>query len=184
MSLKQTYNIINIVTVIAVTMFFSCNNSLKKVQQMGISENEPASIAENINMKYTDSGRVTRNLLSPKMLDFSNRDFPYYEFPEGVTLYLFDKNNDKTTIISDYAITYNKTNLIDLQGNVNIITKTNGTLLAEQLFFDQDKSWVFTNKPVTYKTNTDEINGNGFDSNTDFTNAEVLEVTGVISIDE
>ena len=34
-----------------VTMFFSCNNSFKEVQKIGISENEPIGIAENIKLK-------------------------------------------------------------------------------------------------------------------------------------
>lgn len=151
---------------------------------MGISENEPIGIAEHINLKYTDSGRVTANLLSAKMLDFSNRDFPYYEFTNGVTLYLFDDENKKSTVVSDYAITYDRTNLIDLQGNVKIITQTNDTLFAEQLYYDQKKEWLYTNKPVTFRTGFDLIHGNGFDSNSKFTNAEVLEVTGIITLDE
>ena len=167
-------------------MFFSCNNNYNQVQKMGISENEPIGVAENINLKYTNSGRVTANLISPKMLDYSNRDFPYSEFTDGIILYLFDENNEKSTIISDYAISYDKTKLIDLQGNVKIITNTNDTLFAEQLYYhsDQKKEWVYTNKPVVFRQGLDIINGNGFDSNKDFTNAEVLEVTGMITLEE
>lgn len=181
---KLTYHVINIVTVFTVTMFFSCNNSYKEVQKMGISENEPIGVADHINLKYTDSGRVTANLLSDKMLNFSNRDFPYYEFTEGVTLYIYDENNEKSTVVSDYAISYDQTKLIDLQGNVKIVTKTHDTLFAEQLYYDQKKEWLYTNKPVTFRTGLDIINGNGFDSNSKFTDAEVLEVTGVITLDE
>lgn len=151
---------------------------------MGISENEPIGVAEHINLKYTDSGRVTANLLSAKMLDYSNRDFPYYEFTEGVTLYLFDRENKKNTVVSDYAISYDKTNLIDLQGNVKIITHTNDTLFAEQLYYDNKKEWIYTNLPVRFRQGNDMIYGNGFDSNKNFTNAEVLEVTGVITLEE
>lgn len=184
MKVNRIYNMIYIVTVFTVAMFFSCNNSYNEVQKIGISENEPIGIAEHINLKHTDSGRVTANLLSAKMLDFSNRDFPYFEFTEGVTLYLFDDENKKSTVVSDYAITYDKTNLIDLQGDVKIITQTNDTLFAEQLYYDQKKQWLYTNKPVTFRTGLDIIHGNGFDSNSKFTNAEVLEVTGYITLDE
>tara|TARA_R110002049_G_scaffold95397_1_gene234261 strand:+ start:8350 stop:8904 length:555 start_codon:yes stop_codon:yes gene_type:complete len=184
MRLKKIYKIKNIVTVITVTMFFSCNSNYNQVQGLGVSENEPIGVAENINLKYTDSGRVTANLISPKMLDYSNRDFPYYEFTEGITLYLFDENNEKSTVISDYAISYDKTKLIDLQGNVKIATKTNDTLFAEQLYYNQKKEWLYTNKPVTFRQGLDVINGNGFDSDSKFTNAEVLEVTGLITLEE
>lgn len=177
-------NILNIVTIFMVTMFFSCNDSLKQVQKMGISENEPIGVAENINLKYTDSGRVTANLLSPKMLDFKNRDFPYNEFPDGLTLYIYDEENKKSVVVSDYGIIYDRTNLIDLQGNVKITTADNRILKSEQLYYDQKKEWLFTNKPVTFSSEKDIINGNGFDSNSKFTNAEVLEVTGYVTVED
>ena len=176
-------NVLVMVTVFAVTMFFSCDNNLKEVQKIGISENEPIGIAENINLKYTDSGKLKAILISPKMMDFSNRDFPYNEFPNGIKLDLFE-NGEKSNVVADYAITYSKTNLIDLQGHVIITTKDNDTLYAEQLYYDQKKEWLFTNKPVTFRTGMDLINGNGFDSDTKFSNAEVLEINGIITVDE
>ena len=178
------HRIIYIVTILLVTMFFSCNNSFKEVQKMGVSENEPIGIAENINLKHTDSGRVTANLLSPKMLDFTNRNFPYNEFPDGIVLNLYDEQNNKSTVVSDYAIVYDQTDLLDLQGNVVITTSDNRVLKTDQLFYNQKKEWLFTNKPVIFKSETDIINGNGFDSNSKFTNAEVLEVTGIITVED
>ncbi len=184
MKVQYLHKILNIVTVFTVTMFFSCKNNFDEVQKIGVSENEPIGIAENINSKYTDSGRVTANLISPKMLNFTNRPFPYYEFTDGVILYVFDDENNRTSITSDYAIAYDKTGLIDLKGNVVLATHTQDTLFAEQLFYDQEKEWIFTNLPVTFRQGYDVINGNGFDSNSKFTEAEVLEIDGVFTLEE
>ncbi len=177
------YNTLNIVITLVMAMFFSCKNNFKDVQKIGISENEPIGVAENINLKYTDSGKVKAILKSPKMFDYSNREFAYNEFTDGVNLELFE-DGKKSVVVSDYAIIYNKTNIIDLQGNVKITTHSNDTLYAEQLYYDQIKEWLFTNKPVTFRTGQDLINGNGFDSNSKFTNAEVLEITGLITVNE
>lgn len=176
--------IYSIVTAIVVTMFFSCNNNLNEVSKIGISENEPIGVAENINLKRTDSGRVIANLISPKMLDFSNRDFAYNEFPDGVLLYLYNDNNQKSTVIADYAIVYDKTNLIDMQGNVILASHDNDTLFAEQLYYDQEREWLYTNRPVTFRKGRDVINGNGFDSDIEFNDAQVLEIDGIITLDE
>ncbi|MFY0714490.1 LPS export ABC transporter periplasmic protein LptC [Seonamhaeicola sp. NFXS20] len=177
------YYILNIVTVLTVTMFFSCKDNYAEVQKIGISENEPIGEAENINLKYTDSGKVTRHLIGKTMKDYSNRDFPYYEFPDGITLYIYD-DAKKSTIVSDYAIIYDATSIIDLQGNVVITTHDKRILKSEQLYFDRKKEWLFTNVPVTFESEQDIIHGNGFDSNGSFTNAEVLEVTGIIAVDD
>lgn len=184
MKIKNTYSLKNIVTVIAVTMFFSCNDSFKQVQKIGISENEPIGVDYKLNLKYTDSGKVIANLLSTKALDYTNRDFPFREFVEGVTLYHFDQDNKKSTILADYAIVYEGTNLIDLQGNVVITTSDSSVLRTNQLYYDRKTNWIYTNEPVSFHTKRDIINGNGFDSNKDFTNAEVLEVTGIITLED
>jgi LPS export ABC transporter protein LptC len=173
-----------IVTVFTVTMFFSCKDNFKEVQNIGIVDSGPLTVAEHINTKYTDSGRLKMNLQSAKMLDFSNRAFAFFEFPIGVNLDIFDADNNKSNVIADYALVYTKTDLIDLRGNVVLTTHNKDTLFAEQLYYDQKTQWLFTNRPVRFVRQNEIINGNGFDSNRNFTNAEVLETTGIIYIDE
>jgi len=165
-------------------MLISCKNNFKEVQKIGVSENEPVGIAKDISLKYTDSAKLKAHLISPKMLDFSNRDFAFNEFPDGVHLTLLDDQGKKSTVVSDYAMVYNQTNLIDLQGNVVLTTHDGNVLNGEQLYYDQIKSWLFTNKPVKFNTKDQIINGNGFDSNMDFTQARVLEITGIVYLEE
>ncbi|MFD2543400.1 LPS export ABC transporter periplasmic protein LptC [Lacinutrix gracilariae] len=174
----------SLVTVFTVTLFFSCKSNFNEVQKIGVSEDQPIGVAEDINLKYTDSGRVTANLISPKMLDFTNRDFGYNEFPEGIVLHMYDELNQKNTVIADYAISYKETNLIDLQGNVVVTSHKKDTLFAEQLYYDQSDEWLFTNQPVTFRQGRDLINGNGFDSDSEFKKAQVLEIDGIITLEE
>ncbi|AUS04539.1 LPS export ABC transporter periplasmic protein LptC [Pseudotamlana carrageenivorans] len=176
--------ILNIVTVFTVAMFFSCQDNFKEVQKIGISENEPIGVDYNLNLKYTDSGRVAANLISTKTLDYSNRDFPFNEFVDGVQLDIFHEENRKSTVVADYAIRYTETELIDMQGNVVITTHDNRVLKTDQLYYDQKNEWLYTNEHVSFKSEQDIINGHGFDSNAKFTNAEVLEVTGIITLEE
>ena len=179
------YHKINFMVIaFAMTMFFSCAKNLKEAKNLDLVANPPIGVAEKINLKYTDSGKLKANLISPKMFDYSNRPFAYTEFTEGVHLYLYDKENNKSTVIADYAISYDKTGVIDLQGNVVLATYTNDTLFAQQLYYDQNKQWLSTNQPVTFRTGGDLINGNGFDSDVNFKAAEVLEINGIITLDE
>lgn len=181
---KTIYNSIFMVTVFAVTMFFSCKNNFKEVQSIGALSSDPLTIAENINTKYTDSGKLNAILKSPKMFDFSNREFAFFEFPEGVDLTLYDDDDNESHVIADYAIVYDDTDLIDLRGNVVLDTHNKDTLFAEQLFYDQKRQWLFTNKPVRFRTKDQRIDGNGFDSDRNFSRANVLEVTGIVFLSE
>ncbi|MDT0558493.1 LPS export ABC transporter periplasmic protein LptC [Ichthyenterobacterium sp. W332] len=174
MKLSLKHIITNIAMVITMAMFFQCKNNFKEVQQIGMLQNAPIGVAEDINLKYTDSGAITANLISPKMLDYSNRDFGYSEFPEGINLILFDKDARKTIITSDYAVQFNESGLIDLRGNVVVASHTKDSLFTEQLYYNQEIEWLFTDKPFEIKSSEINTYGLHLDSDIDFKDKRVI----------
>lgn len=169
------------------TLFFSCSNDFSEVQKVGVLQNQPIGEAEHIDLKYTvfkeDTVRLVANLLSPKMLDYSNRQFAFNEFPNGIELKLYDDNNNKTTITSNYAIVYSDTDIIDLRGDVKIATYQKDTLFTEQLYYNQKLEWLFTNEPWLFKRLGSPSHGVGFDSDKEFKNFQLLEMGGEIELD-
>lgn len=158
------------VTIFVVTMFFSCEGSLKDVQKFNKSSFIPAGEADTINLKYTDSGKIKSVLKSPKMLDYSNVDNPFTEFPKGIEVNMYDNNGTiTTTITSNYAISYKKTELIDLQGNVTITSNDGKKMETTQLYFDQKNEWFFTEKHFKYSDGDGGfLEGPGVDFSKDF----------------
>ena len=185
--MKFTYRNIfkSIVTAIFVTMLFSCEGNLQGVRELEMPEDAPQAIGEGINLKYTDSGKVVATLKSEKMRDFANKNFPYRDFPDGLEVVFFDKVNKKNTVTADYGIIYNETGLIDLQGNVVIVTSDSTVLSARQLYWDQNRNWIFTDNPNTIKFKNGASNkGEGFDSNQEFSNFRSRSNVGVQIIEE
>lgn len=166
-------------------MLFSCKGNLNEVRAFELQGDAPQAIVDGINLKYTDSGRVVATLISPKMFDFSNKSFPYREFPDGLEVKFFDEKNKQNTVTANYGIIYEKTGLIDLQGDVVVVTADSTRLEASQLFWDQEQNWVFTDKPNTIKSPNGSINeGLGFDSNQNFSNFRSRTNTGIQIIEE
>ncbi|RNC84131.1 MAG: LPS export ABC transporter periplasmic protein LptC [Winogradskyella sp.] len=180
---KYLHIILNIVTALAVTMFFACKNNFKDVQQVGVLQNVPIGIADTINLKYTDSFMLRANLLSSKMIDYSNRDFGFSEFPEGIELIIYDDEGNASQIFSDYAIIYNDTDLIDLRGNVILATHKNDSLFTPQMYYDQKSEWVFTNENFRLRSEGTDVSGRGFDSDRNFVDYEMLESGGIMELD-
>lgn len=79
------------------------------------------------------------------MLDYSSVEFPFTEFPKGIDVTLYDKKQKRTFIVANYAVSYKKTGIIDLQGKVKITSEAGQMLETEQLYFDQKMSG-FTQK--------------------------------------
>lgn len=152
---------------------------------MSMPADAPQAIGYGMDMKYTDSGKVVTTLQGKKMLDFTAKEFPYREFPEGLKVQFFDENNQKSTVTADYGIYYLETGLVDLRGNVVIITSDSMKLTADQLYWDENLEWVFTDKPNTITFKNGAVNtGQGFDSNQEFTNFRSRSNTGVQIIEE
>ena len=125
MKIKSIISTKSITVLFITAILFSCSKRLDQIQLSNKTDYLPVSIAEHINTKYTDSGRLTSILVSSKMINFSNQDFPFYEFPEGIYLTLFDKKKLSSTVVSNYAMVYNETDLIDFRGDVVLTTSTN-----------------------------------------------------------
>lgn len=173
-----------VVTVLAVTLFFGCESNFKEVQKINFSEFVPSSDADIVNLKYTDSGRITAILVSSKMLDYASVDYPFTEFPKGIDVTLFDKKAKKTFIKANYAVSYKGSNIIDLQGQVKIFTEDGQTLETEQLYFDQKNEWFFTERKFKLSDPKGTSNGQGIDFSKDFKVINSQKITGEIESTE
>ncbi|MBT8245577.1 MAG: LPS export ABC transporter periplasmic protein LptC [Winogradskyella sp.] len=182
MNRSKLHIVLNTVIALVMTVFFSCKNNFKDVQQVGVLQNEPIVVADTINLKYTDSFKLRANLLSPKMLDYSNRNFAFSEFPEGIELIIYDEAGNESKIFSDYAIVYSETDLIDLRGNVILTTHKQDSLFTSQMYFDEKKEWIFTNEAVRLRSQGTDVNGTGFDSDRNFEEYEMLAAAGDIEV--
>ena len=154
---------------LAILFLQSCESNLKDVQRIYKTSFVPTGEADSINLKYTDSGRVKSILQSIKMIDYSTAKNPFVEFPKSVLVTLIDANGNKTTVVADKAISYKKTEVIDLIGNVKIQTYDGKVLVTNQLYFDQKNEWFFTEEAFTFRdADGSFLQGLGIDFSKDF----------------
>lgn len=179
-------NILNIATILLVAMFFSCGNNLKEVEDFLAEKNLPIGVAKNVYLIHTDSGRIKTKLIAPIMNDFSNRkSHPYTEFPEGLKIVTYDKLNDSVILYADYSINYTKTNISEVKNNVNVINYSDSTkLITDQLFWDANEHYIYTEKKFTLITKKDTIHGTGFESNEDLSKVNMKSISGTIYVKE
>ncbi len=153
----------------AVLSLQSCESNLKDVQRIYKTSFVPTGEADSINLKYTDSGRVKSILQSLKMIDYATAKNPFVEFPKAVLVTLIDANGNKTIVVADKAISYKKTEVIDLIGNVKIKTYDGKVLETNQLYFDQKNEWFFTDEAFIFKeADGSFLQGIGIDFSKDF----------------
>ncbi|MBV1924649.1 MAG: LPS export ABC transporter periplasmic protein LptC [Flavobacteriaceae bacterium] len=182
---KTNYMFKSVIAIVFAITLFACEGNKKNIQRLNLKDEAPIATGKNINLKYTDSGRVVTNLMAPVLWNFANFEFPYQEFPEGVTVYFWNENQEKTTITSKYAIRYEGTTMVDLREDVVVLTSDSLVLNAEQLYWDQKNQWVFTDQPYRIKFKDGSYNdGARFDSSEDFTTFLSRKNQGVQIIDK
>lgn len=188
MTFKRKKHIINNIAIISlVAMFFSCVNSKKEVQDFLADKNLPIGQAKNITHVHKDSGRITSKTKAAVFLDFSNRkEHPYNEFPKGITIVSINKNGiDSTTISGNYALNYTNTKVAEIRGNVVIINHSkNVKLETNQLFWDQNEKYFFTEDGFRFTTPESVTSGFGFESKENLTEWIAKDITGDFEINQ
>ena len=186
--IKYTKIILKSITVLYVTvMLFSCSNNTQKVRDFLADKNLPVGSAKNAFHVYKDSGRITSKLITPVMLDFSNRkEHPYSEFPDGIKIINFvNKGEDSVTITGNYALSYAKTSISEIKGNVIVINHTDKSRLeTEQLFWDEETKYFVSEKAFTLMKEKDTVFGIGFESKDDLTKHLAKKTTGRLETSE
>ena len=169
--LKNNSNILlNIAAILLVAMFFSCGNKIQDVEDFLADKNLPIGEVKNVYLVHTDSGMIKTKLIAPLMLDYANRkEHPYTKFPDGIKIVTFDKKGDSVILTADYSVSFNKTSISEVKGNVVVVNETDGSkLMTDQLFWDANEHYIYTEKKFTLITNNyDTIKGIGFESNED-----------------
>jgi LPS export ABC transporter protein LptC len=173
------------VIIFMVTMLFSCENNMNTIQSLTQSDTLPDESAINIEVRYSDSGRLKAVLKSPELLKYGGDD-PYMLFPQGIHVMFYDSlENISSEIESDYAIRREKEKVMEVRKNVVIFDHENQKELnTEVLYWDQKKKEIFNNAFVTIKENGRIMHGDSMRADENLEHFELFQVRATIDIVE
>jgi LPS export ABC transporter protein LptC len=190
---KLTYKAINIldtaslILVLAVSIFFtSCkSNDPEEIKALTEQLDIPSLTVNDLKTTVLDSGKIKYRLITPLLVRYENTDEPYDDFPEGLHFLSFNtKGEISSQIKCNNARHYAKTDLWELNNNVEAINEKGEILNTEQLFWDMKKKLIYSEKHVKITTKSDIINGIGFESKDDLSNYTIKNITGIVEVEE
>ena len=176
--LKKWFSVFTVIVII------SCDDGSSTIMQINQFNENPIGIAYDIRMTYTDSAVVKAILTAPVNLDFTHLSFKYSEFPEGLKIIFFNSNNDENTLVADYGILYNQTRIVDLQGNVVLLSHDGSRLETDQMYWDAEKEWLFTEQTFTFKNINYDMAAIRLDTNKEFSKFQTGKLTGTMLVNE
>ncbi|MCF8368415.1 MAG: LPS export ABC transporter periplasmic protein LptC [Bacteroidales bacterium] len=175
---------IGIVVILFATMLFSCENDINTINSLNITDSLPNEYAKDIEVFYSDSGKIEAYLEGPLMLNITDKEEPYMEFPDGFKVIFFDSlMNEKTIITAKYGINYEKKQIMEARNNVVVRSLDKDEKLeTEQLIWDRQKGLIYSEVFVKITKPDEVLFGDGLISDQSFSFYEIKNPSGEFQI--
>lgn len=167
-------------SVLASPALFSCED--KKKDEKAVHYNGPVMTIDNLNISYSDSGRVTVKMSTAKQMKMQNEDEIY---PKAVYINFIDKAGVEYSSLRGDSGSYSKVkNLYTLKGNVFFFNRTmQQSLATEELFWNPLTKKIYSDKKVKIKTPKDNLVAVGMEANQDFSKYSIRKPKGSFMVD-
>ncbi|HOO98365.1 MAG TPA: LPS export ABC transporter periplasmic protein LptC [Bacteroidales bacterium] len=161
-------------------LILSCERKPEIIKKTEILLLPSATVKQGVTW-FTDSGKLQLRMEAPVMRSFDKVDEPYLEFVEGVYVVFFEGKEDSIGYATAKYARYNdKKKLWELRDSVVLVNGSNDRLETEQLFWDQDKDQIYTERFVKIINDDQTIMGTGFESDIRLTRRRIRNPSGPI----
>ena len=140
----------------------------------------------NLTLIMSENGRKSYVFTSPLLEGYMLGRDPYREFRKGISITTYQDDSLTTVnaeLVANYAIYYEKRKLWEAKGDV-VITKHDGTkVYTQQLFWNSATKRIYSNVDTRLVTATDEIVGEGFESDEEMNEPRFRRWKGRMQVD-
>lgn len=165
-------------------MLFSCKNDIKVINSLSGVDSLPLEIAYDIEISFSDSGKLQAVLKAPIMERVQEEDEEYLEFPQGFKAVFYDSAaNPESEITAKYGVNFEKKNLMEARTNVVVKNFAKQEQLnTEHLIWDRKKKEIYSDVFITLSKPDEVLYGDGFTSDETFEAYELINPTGEFNI--
>ncbi len=149
-------------------------------------EQVPSMTTDTVTTLISDSGVTRYKVIAAVWQVFDKAKEPYWFFPEGIYLEQFDSTfNIEATVKADTAWNYTSQNLWRLKGNVHVENIKGERFDSDELFWDQRKERVYSDKYIEITQGLRKVKAYGFESNQEMTEYRIFRpFDGIIPVQE
>ncbi|MGQ0828020.1 MAG: LPS export ABC transporter periplasmic protein LptC [Bacteroidota bacterium] len=169
--------------------FTACENDIAEAYSISPESEKklPAESGKNVEIIYSDSAQV-RAKLSAVQLDRYIGKKAYMIMPKGMEVIFYnEKREEQTKLTAHYGIGFDNGNgmeHMEAKRNVVVINEKGEKLNTEHLIWNAVTKKIYTDQFVKITTKDEVIWGDGLEANQDFSEYEIKNVKGSISLKE
>ena len=142
--------------------------------------------SHDLTIVMSENGRRSYIFETPLLEGYMLGRDPYREFCKGISITTYQDDSLSTVnavLVANYAIYYDKRRLWEAKGDV-VVTKHDGTrLYTQQLFWNSATKRIYSNVDTRLVTDTDELIGEGFESDEEMNEPRFRRWKGKMQVD-
>ena len=128
-------------------------------------------------VEVTRAAKPIFRIKAPHVSRFESRELMIFD--GGIEVDFYDRmGNHNAILTSDEGTVQEKTNRLDVKGNVVVKSDSGMVLLADELYYEQNVDRVMSDGFVTVITQNDSLSGVGFSSAPDLSDWIVMNTSG------
>ena len=168
-------------------LFFPSCGGKKQDMEAAVTEKDslPDMSTLGVTSLVSDSGMIRYKIITEEWLVFANRKPSYWSFEKGIYLEKFDTLfNIDASIKADTAYYSEPYKTWELRGNVEIQNQRGDKFSTAQMFWDQAKERIYSEKFIRIEQIDKVLTGVGFESNQDMTSYQINNPEGIFYVEE
>lgn len=166
------------------TLLFSCKP--KPTESEEVLDAVKTEESNDLTIIMSENGRKSYLFTTPLLEGYTLGRDPYREFRKGISITTYQDDSLTTVnanLVANYAIYYEKRKLWEAKGDV-VITKHDGTrVYTQQLFWNSATKRIYSNVDTKLVTDTDEVIGEGFESDEEMNEPRFRRWKGRMQVD-
>lgn len=174
------------VVVMLLLFTVACSQEVKEVVDATYDPEKSYTMkATQVNTLISDSGITRYRIEAAEWIVFGKAKEPYWYFPEGIYVEKFDTLfHSEASIKADTAYYFDKKGLWHLIGNVEVESLQGEQFDTSELFWDQKKEKVYSDKFIRIQQKEQIITGVGFESNQNMTRYKIFNSQGEFPVED
>ena len=167
-------------------LLFSCAGDLEEVEKVQLETSGNVEVGYDVEIIYNEDLSLRARLLAIEMVTYVDRKNSV-EFPAGLETLVYNKSGMVDNHIwADYGYILREEDKILARKNVRLENVDGEVMETEEITWDRknEKLYCADTTFVEYYTGEEVIEGYGMIADEDFTDVEILNVTGIINMDE
>ncbi|WP_251966235.1 LPS export ABC transporter periplasmic protein LptC [Parabacteroides sp. AD58] len=174
------------VVVMLLLFTVACSKEVKEVVDATYDPEKSYTMkATQVNTLISDSGITRYRIEAAEWIVFGKAKEPYWYFPEGIYVEKFDTLfHSEASIKADTAYYFDKKGLWHLIGNVEVESLQGEQFDTSELFWDQKKEKVYSDKYIRIQQKEQIITGVGFESNQNMTRYKIFNSQGEFPVED